>query len=202
MPGSGKTFYQKKILKRLGKKVFYNDYTFLSKTMKFFFIILFMIRYTSFFFSTLTIIRKLKTLNQINRYLYYFYNEIALRAHFDQNRKPYFVNSEGFFYRSSLYFQNNFNIDVIKHLKKIPTINILVVVKSSKKINLRRVHIRKNQYKYSMKDLINYKKKKIFLEKISSFYKKNLNKLLIIDNSDYKHTNNNIDKIIKCINSL
>lgn len=205
MPGSGKTFFQSLICKSKDLKNFQvikNNFKILSKFQKILYIILFVIQYPLFFLKTIYLFHQIEESEASKkRHFYFFYNEIALRAYCDFFKgNCVYVNSEGFWYRSHYYFKKNFiNKKFINYLKIIPKIDILVFLNSSKKMNIERVRLRKNEYKYSKEDLNNYNKNLKLLKKIVSWYKDYNTKLIVINNKieNKKKNLNNINTLIK-----
>ena len=198
MPGSGKTFFQKKLIKKLKYNATSNNFLHLNKMQKIFYIIKFALNYKFFFFKTLFFLFKIKKKNKLfKRYLYYFYNEIAFRSFFENNKKyKYLINSEGFYYRSSYYFNNKIDISLKKYLKTFPYINLLVFVKSKKSTDINRTIKRKNGFTYSEEDKRGYeKKKKFLLDSIKHINNKNT-KILKINNTKNKYEKESISKII------
>jgi thymidylate kinase len=201
MPGSGKTFYQKKIVKILKNEVIANNFNKFNKLKKFQYIILFIRKHPIFFFKTIILlINNLLFFKDFKKHLYYFYNEIAFRSFFDyQKKKLILINSEGFAYRSAFYFRNNFNHRTEDYIKKIPKIDLLIFVHTNKKIDVERTRERKKGYKYSKKENINYYKKLFYLKKVLKIFKNNNTKLIIIDNKNINLSKKNIKKILKHI---
>lgn len=189
MPGSGKTFYQKLIArKKIFKKfkIITNRFDILSRKKKFLLALAFIAKYPVFFFKTLFLIISNK---EKKIYFYYFRNEIALWEHFDRfNKNCIFISSEGFNYRASHYFQENFNRKRLNnYLGNIPRTDIKILIDSSKKENISRANLRKKGYKYSKDDIENYEKKLNIINKIKFFYKKKNSKIFI-----FKNKKNNI----------
>ena len=58
MPGSGKTFFEKKIFKNINKKIIRNNFSHLNRLNKLRYIIFFIINYPNFFFKSIIIILK------------------------------------------------------------------------------------------------------------------------------------------------
>ena len=149
MPGSGKTFFQKLIAKNKDLKKFIiikNNFKILNKIQKLLYILLFIIQYPVFFYKTIHLLyikkksASLKTGGSFyatasRRLFYFFYNEIALRSYYNFCSKScLFINSEGFLYRTCFYFKNNSNNKkLVDYLKRIPKIDIIIFINSSKK---------------------------------------------------------------------
>ena len=78
MPGSGKSYIQKILLKKLKKKyLLKNNFNLLNKLSKLYFILVFILNYPYFFIKTIHLIFfKIKNITNRNKHFYYFYNEI------------------------------------------------------------------------------------------------------------------------------
>tara|TARA_B100001057_G_scaffold448260_1_gene488471 strand:+ start:2453 stop:3094 length:642 start_codon:yes stop_codon:yes gene_type:complete len=202
MPGSGKTFYENKIIKLGKKKIIKNNFNYLNKLQKTKFIILFIFSYPIFFFKSFNLILKnILKKKEFRKYSYYFYNEIAYRSYFEFKIKDKIIllNSEGFVYRASNYFNYIFNKKTEKYLNCLPKVDLIIFVKSYKKTNLLRTKKRKIGYKYNEKDLKDYYKKTNFLKKVCNFLKKKKIKIIFINNFNNNNYRKNLKKIIKYI---
>ncbi len=202
MPGSGKSFFQRKILKKFRwENIHTNDYKKLSKTKKIIYIFLFILNNKYFALKTIFfLIFKVKKKIR-NRHFYYFYNEIALRESYENFRdKTDIINDEGFLYRSAIYFDRKFsNFELENYLKKIPRIDLIIYLYSKKKTNFKRTLKRTNGYKYTSYDYENYHKKEKLLKKMVLLYKKKrMAKFISIHNTKV-HTKKNIEIISKAL---
>ena len=200
MPGSGKTYYQKMIIKKnffKDYKIITNDFRFLGKK-KILYILLFLIKYPIFFLKTMILLISSKEKKDLKkRYFYYFYNEIALWLFFENCKgKCVFINSEGFNYRAVFYFQKKSKrMHLNNYLKIIPKTDIKIVLNSSKKQNITRVNSRKKGYKYSKNDIKNYEKQLRILKKIKIFYKKERKSKLLIFENNKNNANKNLKNL-------
>lgn len=205
MPGTGKTFFQKLIIKDKkfqNYKIIKNDFKFLSKPKKIIHISLFILRYPFFFFETINLLYSSEEKTSLKkRYFYYFYNEIALRSYFDfYQQKCIYVNSEGFLYRTQFYFKKKFNkMKLINYLKKLPKVDVLILINSSKYQNIKRTIKRKKEYKYSKEHIKNYENDFQLLKKIGNFYNNKKTKYLIFNNKK-NNIKKNLDNIYNLIN--
>jgi len=202
MPGSGKSFFQKKIINQFkNKNIQKNNYKILNKINKLFYFFLFFLSNQYFFIKTLfIIIFKLKKVEK-SRNFYYFHNEIALRSFFQNcNYKTNIFNDEGFLYRSAAYFDRKYKTrELENYLDKLPKIDLIIYLYSKKEINIKRTLKRTNGYKYKKYDFKNYNKKEELLKKIISIYKKkNVVKFISIRNEKNK-TKKNIRLLSKKI---
>lgn len=209
MPGSGKTFFQKLISKNKDFKKFNiikNNFKILNKKKKLLFILLFILKYPVFFYKTIYLLYISKEPASLKKRLFYFfYNEMALRTYYNFfNKSCLFINSEGFLYRTCFYFNNNLNDKVlVDYLKRIPKIDIIIFINSSKKLNIQRVNKRINEYKYSKVDLNDYDKNYKLLNKILNSYKnKNKDTKLIVFENKNQNTKKNLSNINNLINTL
>lgn len=206
MPGSGKSFYQRKIINQFKKKkILKNDFKILNKLEKLFFTLLFSIKYPLFFIKTLYLIYfKIRKKNEKNRYFYYFYNEIALRAYFEKiNENKIVLNDEGFLYRSAAYFNQKYDLkNLTNYLNYLPKINIIIFLNSSKKTNIKRTLSRKNEFRYSSENINDYSRKEKLLKILAYEYKKNRKIILIVINNQNKNTKKNLKKIFKTIKTI
>ena len=163
MPASGKSHYLKIIKNNLKKiKVTTNNFNELNKITKFFFLILFIIKYLRYSFKILFIFLRLDFKNrETKRHFYYFRNEAPLRLYYKFQNKI-LINSEGFRYRSVFYInslRNKMNKNEIKNfIDSLPKVHLLIFVRSNKNLNIKRSKKRKNGYKYTTKDLKVYTK--------------------------------------------
>lgn len=199
MPGSGKTFYQKKIKNLFSNKIYLNNFKRLNKFEKFKFILISILKKPNFFFKTLLYINSLSKKKERKRYFYYFYNEVAYRFFFDaiKKKRKFLVNSEGFVYRSSNYFNYKFNDIVKQYLKSMPDLDLIFFMNCSKLECLNRTSRRQNGYKYKIEDLKSFYHKEKFLKKTLTFCKNLGIKVVFINNTQKKNFNQNIFKIIK-----
>ena len=206
MPGSGKSFFQKKIIDQFKKKNFLkNQFKTLNKFEKLFFILIFFIKYPIFFIKTLYLINnKIKKKDKKNRFFYYFYNEIALRAYFEKNNKNKIIlNDEGFLHRSIEYFDYNNNSKVLKsYLDILPSVNIIIYTYSNKKTNIKRTLNRLNEYRYNNENINEYFKKEKLLKKIVNQYKKNRKVIFIRIKNENQNTKKNLKKLFKVIKEI
>ena len=206
MPGSGKSYIQKLILKNLKLKNYcnyYNDYKILNRFSKILFFFRFLLSYPIFSLKTLFLIKLSKQQsNEKNKHMYYFVNEISLHSYFNSlNKNIYLINSEGFLYRASFYFnQNKFNINIKNYLRNIPKVDMVILIKNKKKDNINRANSRTNEYKYNSIDIKHYEKKNKIIDRIAEIYKSNNKcKFLKLNNYQNKLGKNEINRIIKLI---
>ncbi len=202
MPGSGKSFFQKKILNKFNKKnIHKNDYKKLSKTKKIINIFLFILNNKYFVLKTIFFLIFKVNKQKRNRHFYYFYNEIALRESFENFReKTDVINDEGFLYRSAIYFDRKYkSFELENYLKKIPRIDLIIYLYSKKKSNFKRTLKRVNGYKYTGYDYENYHKKEKLLKKMVLLYKKKRMAKFILIHNTKDHTKKNIDRISKAL---
>ena len=68
--------------------------------------------------------------------MYYFINEASLYSYFiSLNKNIFLINSEGFLYRTSFYFnQNKSNLKLKHYLRNVPKVDMVILVKNKKKI--------------------------------------------------------------------
>jgi hypothetical protein len=202
MPGSGKTFLQKKFLKSLklkSFKIYSNDFTILKKFSKIHFFLLFFFYHPIFTLKTFFLIKLSKRpFFEKKRHMYFFLNEASLFMYFNSLKKNLvIINSEGFLYRSCFYFDNNNSLISLKnYIKDIPYIDLIILIESSKNKNVIRANRRIDGYNYSEYDIKNYAKKNNLINKICFFYKKH-NKLKLLKIKNFK--NNYSQQIIKNI---
>ena len=202
MPGSGKTFFEKKIFKHSNKKIIRNNFSHLNRLNKLRYIIFFIINYPNFFFKSIIIIlKKILIKKGFKKYFYYFYNEAAYRSYFDfrKDKKIILLNSEGFVYRTSNYFDFIYNKKTENYLNYLPKIDLVIFIKSSKKTDLLRTNKRKIGLKYNKGDLKDYYKKMSFLKRIISYLKKKKIRIIFINNSNNNNYRKNLKKIIKYV---
>ena len=206
MPGSGKSYIQKLILKNLKLKNYcnyYNDYKILNRFSKILFFFRFLLSYPIFSLKTLFLIKLSKQQsNEKNKHMYYFVNEISLHSYFNSlNKNIYLINSEGFLYRASFYFnQNKFNINIKNYLRNIPKVDMVILIKNKKKDNINRANSRANEYKYNSTDIKHYEKKNKIIDGIAEIYKSNNKcKFLKLNNYQKNLGKNEINRIIKLI---
>ncbi len=202
MPGSGKTFFEKKIFKYSNKKIIRNNFYYLNKFNKIKFILFFIFSYPNFFFKSINIIFKnILIKEEFKKYFYYFYNEAAFRSYIDsrKEKKTILLNSEGFVYRTSYYFDYIYNEKTENYLNCLPKIDLIIFIKSNKKTDLSRTNKRNIGFKYNKRDLRDYYKKNFFLKKIVSYLQKKKIKIIFINNSNDNNYRKNLKKIIKYI---
>lgn len=200
MPGSGKSYIQDQLIfklrkYKLKKKGFYKQ----NKSKKIINFILFILIYPIFSLKNFYYIYK--KLDQKRKLLYYFLNESSLRISDKYSKKQkIIINDEGFFYRSLEYFKSlNNNQGFLNYLNKIPEIDILIYVNSSKKNCLSRVIKRKNHnFKYSEDEKNSFYKKIKLMRFISKFIQEN-KKIKIIKVNNDKLDMNKINKLVKII---
>jgi len=203
MPASGKSYYLKRIKKNFKKeKVKSNNFEELNKISKFFFLILFIIRYPVYSIKVIYIFLNLNFKDRATRrHLYFFLNEAPLRIYNHFNNKS-IINSEGFRYRSVYYinfFENLFNKkNIKKFVNNLPKTHLLIYVKSSKNLNIKRSKKRKNGYIYTNQDLKLYSKNEKIIRQICQESRKKSVVLQISKKSekkDLKKISNTIKKI-------
>ena len=206
MPGSGKSYIQNIILKKLKLKNYlnyYSDYKLLNRICKIFFFFRFLLSYPIFSLKTLMLIKLSKQqANEKNKHMYYFVNEASLYSYFiSLNKNIFLINSEGFLYRTSFYFnQNKSNLKLKHYLRNVPKVDMVILIKNKKKDNIYRANSRINEYKYNSHDIKNYGKKNKLIDRISKIYKSNNKcKFLKINNYQKKIGKTELDKIIKTI---
>lgn len=200
MPGSGKSFVQNLILKKLKKyKIKKKNFFKQKKFKKIINFILFILNYPIFSFKNFYYI--FFKLNQKNsRFLYYFLNEASLRISDKYSKQRIILNDEGFFYRSLEYFTslNNYQ-NFSDYLNNIPKIDILIFVNSSSENCLRRVLKRKNHnYKYGESEKKNFNIKIKLIKYIAKFIYENKKTKIIKLNNDNLDAKK-INKLIKTI---
>ena len=206
MPGSGKSYIQNIILKKLKIKNYLNyyyDFKILNRFSKIFFFFRFLLSYPSFSLKTLILIKLSKQqANEKNKHMYYFVNEASLYSYFNSlNKNIFLINSEGFLYRTSFYFdQNKSNFNLINYLRNVPEVDMVILIKNKKKDNIVRANSRINEYKYNSHDIKNYEKKNKLIDRISKIYKSNNKcKFLKLYNYQKKLGKIELEKIIKLI---
>ena len=109
------------------------------------------------------------------------------------------LNSEGFVYRTSFYFDYIFNEKTKNYLNCLPRIDLIIFIRSSKKTDLSRTYNRKIGFKYNKRDLKDYNKKKLFLKKIISYLQKKKIKIIFINNFNNYDVKKKLKKITKYI---
>ena len=200
MPGSGKSFYQNKLIKLLkNKDVISNNYRFLSKFEKSIFFLFFLLTnfkltiLNLFFFYT----KKSKS-NEFAKHFYYFKNEAALKF-YHQIKKKIIINSEGFRHRSVYFIYENSkinkNFNFRKYLDLLPKIDLLIYIKSKKKNNIIRAKKRKNSFIYNSGEIKKYDEKLRILKKIVKESKKK-NKIFYLDSDKPNLSTKELKKII------
>tara|TARA_B100001063_G_scaffold194157_1_gene185654 strand:- start:932 stop:1594 length:663 start_codon:yes stop_codon:yes gene_type:complete len=162
LPGSGKTFYSKKLLSKISfyKKVKSENYLkirFVKKVLlviNFYFenfIYVSLIFYFHFFNKNLDRIWK-------SRHLYYLKNEF-LKYQFYKSKNIVLINSEGFHHRAIFYLlgkliDNDKGHKIAKLLlSNIPKPDYLVLVQTDKKNSIKSTQKRKRGFKYDAKTL-------------------------------------------------
>ena len=201
MPGSGKSYYQKKIFNKYKQQAHKNNFTKFIKLIKFFFLICFFYKHPIFLIKSLYFLyRKKKTLDK-KKHFYYFFNVAAYRGYFNSffSKKKILINSEGFFYRSAYLFENNLTEALNKYFKYLPSVDVLILVIAKKNNILNRVKMRKKGFVYDKVDFKNYDKKEFFLKKIA---KKHKNFTLVIENNISSNETLNLTKIFRMINKV
>lgn len=201
MPGSGKTYYQKKLKKILRKKIITNNFTIINRYNKMVYLFKFLKDHPIFFLKSLNLLLKnINNFREFKKHFYYFYNEAIFRSYFDSVKSDLIlVNSEGFAYRSSFYFNDIYNKKCADYLKKMPKINFLIYIESQKIIDIERTKKRFGGYKYLEKEKKEYNNKSSFLKKILISCKKNKTEIIKINNIKNKNFTKNIKMILKFI---
>ena len=203
MPASGKSYYLKKIKKNLKKeKVKSNNFEELNKISKIFFLILFIFKYPIYSIKVIYIFLNLDFKDwKTKRHLYFFINEAPLRI-FNQFNKKIIINSEGFKYRLVYYinsFRNKLNKKFInKFIFSSPKVHLLIFVKSSKNLNIKRSKKRKYGYKYTNQDFKLYSKNEKVIMQICKESRKNSIVLQISKKSERK----DLKKILNIIKRI
>ncbi len=203
MPASGKSYYLKKIRKNLKKgKVKSNNFEELNKLYKVFFLILFFIKYPIYSIKVLYIFFNLDfKKRETRRHFYYFLNEAPLRIYNQLNNKI-IINSEGFMYRSVFYInslRSLFNKKKIKtFINNLPKTHLLIFVKSSKNLNIKRSKKREYGYIYTKKDLKLYSINEKIIKQICQESREKSVVLQISKNSEKK----DLKKISNIINKM
>ena len=202
MPSSGKSFYLNKIRSSLKKEnLISNNFNYLNKYEKFFFLILFILKYLKYSIKVLNIFSKSNfSLSKTRNHFYWFINESSLRMYYELTKKRT-INSEGFAYRT-VYYINALNYrsekkEVKKFLNIMPKTNFLINVNSKKKINLARNRKRKKGFKYTQNELKFYSKNNQIIEQICKEIKKKSIVLQISKKSEKKDLKKIIDRIKK-----
>ena len=139
MPSSGKSFYFNKIRSSLKKEnLISNNFNYLNKFEKFFFLILFIFKYFKYSIKVLNIFTKSNfSLSKTRSHFYWFINESSLRMYYELTKKRT-INSEGFAYRT-VYYINALNYrsekkEVKNFINIMPKTNFLINVISKKKL--------------------------------------------------------------------
>lgn len=178
MPCSGKSYYSKKLMSYFKKKkVQTNNFNYLSRFLKLFFLILFFLKYFKYSSKILYFfLNSNHSFNEIKKHFYYFINEASLRI-FHEINQNIVINSEGFRYRSLFYtnklsgFKKRVFLD--KLIKVSPKIHLLIYINSNKKINFIRSMKRKAGFRYSLKDKFFYNMNEKIIKYIHKTSKKN-----------------------------
>ena len=179
MPASGKSFYKKKIEKTLSKdKILTNNFNFLSKILKIFFFMMFLFRYTKLTIINLNFFFFTKNNNkEFKKHFYYFKNEAALRI-YHEIKKEIIINSEGFRHRAIYFIHENLKINkdflYKNYINSLPKIDILIYIRSNKRLNISRSKKRKKSFKYNLEEIKIYKNKENIIKKITKETKKNI----------------------------
>ena len=203
MPASGKSYFLKKIKKNLKKeKVKSNNFEELNKLAKVFFLILFFIKYPIYSIKVLYVFFNLDfKKRETRRHLYYFLNEAPLRIYNQLNNKI-IINSEGFMYRSVFYInslRSLFNKKKIKtFINNLPKTHLLIFVKSSKNLNIKRSKKREYGYLYTKQDLKLYSINEKIIKQICQESKEKSVVLQISKKSEKK----DLKKISNIINKM
>ena len=202
MPSSGKSFYFNKIRSSLKKEnLISNNFNYLNKFEKFFFLILFIFKYFKYSIKVLNIFTKSNfSLSKTRSHFYWFINESSLRMYYELTKKRT-INSEGFAYRT-VYYINALNYrsekkEVKNFINIMPKTNFLINVISKKKINLARNKKRKKGFKYTQNELKFYSKNNQIIGQICKEIKKKSIVLQISKKSEKKDLKKIIDRIKK-----
>ena len=203
MPASGKTYYCDKVIRLLNKdNIVSNNFHFLNKLKKTFFLMVFVLKYMNYSFQIFKLFFNLDfSKKEVKKHFYYFINEASLRA-YHEYKKDIVINSEGFRYRS-LFFKNYYATkqkrkNFSQFINSQPTVNLLILVKSKKNINLLRSRNRKKGYKYSAQDIVLYEKNVKIIKQICNDSKKKsilLSITLKSEKKDLKKIINTIKKV-------
>lgn len=200
MPSSGKSFYFNKIRSSLKKEnIISNNFYYLNKFEKFFFLILFILKYLKYSIKVLNLFLKSNfSLRQTRKHFYYFINESSLRMYYELTQKRT-INSEGFAYRI-VYYINALNYrsekkEVKNFIDIMPKTNFLINVISTKNINLARNKKRKKGFKYTKYDLKFYSRNNQIIEQICKEIKKKSIVLQISKKSEKKDLKKIINRI-------
>ncbi len=202
MPASGKSFYKNKIIKIIKKKTISNKFYKLNKPQKFFFFLVFLIKYfrltvsyLNFFFFT-----RIKN-KEFKKHFYYFKNEAALRIYHEQ-KKENIINDEGFRHRAIYFIYENLkisnNFSYRNYINLLPKIDLLIYIKSNKKQNILRSKKRKKGFKYNLEEKKIYKDKEQIIKKIIKETKKSTF-LVEFQNNQFQENISKFKKIIKKI---
>lgn len=208
MEGSGKSYYQEKVLQILKKKKI-NGAKFkkieINKIFKLYFYFIFFLKYFYFSISLLnTLIGKEHDNERMKRiHNYWLLNEIVSYINSSFHKKTIVV-SEGFYTRSLFYFQKKFKekkfTKIKKIIKSIPNVNLLIYVKEKKEKCIKNCLKRKSGFLYSSLDKKLFNKKKSNIDFIVNFLKKEkLCEVLVINS---KNNRNNLKKIEKKLKIL
>ena len=162
LPGSGKTFYSKKLLSKISiyKKVKSENYLKMCFVKKFLLVI-------NFFFENIIFVSLIFFLHFFNknldktwksRHLYYLKNEF-LKYQFYKSKNIVLINSEGFHHRAIFYLfgklrknDNEYKITKL-FLRYIPKPDYLVLVQADRKNSIKSTQKRKKGFKYDAKTL-------------------------------------------------
>ena len=209
MPGSGKTFFYKKLKKVLKKnKINTNSFKDFNsnKIIKFFYLIFFIVENFIYFLKIILLIKfdTDKSKESIKRHFYFFLRELIAYQALKKNNKV-ILNSEGFFYRLVFYFNNLKNKKNLNKLIKIinfqPRVKILIFINSYKKINILRANKRNNGFFYTNDSLNEYDIKNKNLKILANYLKKSKSVSLFVINNNINELNFKkfLKKIIKII---
>ena len=202
MPASGKSFYKKKITNIIKKKTLSNKFQKLNKLQKFFFFLVFLIKYFRLTVTHLNFFFFAKTNNkEFKKHFYYFKNEAALRI-YHEIKKENIINAEGFRHRAIYFIYENLkinnNFSYINYLNLLPKIDLLIYIKSNKKQNILRSKKRKTGFKYDLDEIKIYKDKEKIIKKIIKEKNKSIF-LLEFKNNQIQENISKFKKIIKKI---
>ena len=191
MPGSGKTYLKKYIFNNNKKKTYFlkNFNLIKNKFLKTLYSSIFFLNNPTFYIATLiNILINIKVKSEKKRYLYFFFNETALRSYFlIRSKNEIYIDDEGFYYRSHKFLQNQSSLlKKKKYLDLVPKIDLIIYINSIKEINLKRANTRISSYRYNVKRLINYDLKKKNLLKILEISKGKKIKTFVLNESNKK----------------
>ena len=202
MPASGKSFYKNKIINIIKKRTISNKFYQIKKLLKIYFFLIFFIKYLKLTIINLNffLFTKIKD-REFKRHFYYFKNEAALRI-YHEKKKEIIINDEGFRHRAIYFIFKNLKMDknfLYKHyINLLPKIDLLIYIKSNKKLNIYRSKNRKNGFKYNLEEVKIYKDKEEIIKKIvKETGKKTL--LLEFKNNHIQKNMNKFKRIIKKI---